>query len=88
MATIPPDQPVAAPPVLFHVEEQEVILWCTAVQAQNAEAARDAITNGSGGEIVGKTIASRLITNVHPAADRCVKLGCFDMDHEELVDDA
>ncbi len=74
---------------LFHVEEQEVILWRTAIQARNIEEARDAITSGSGdGEIVGKTIASRLISNVHPVVDLCSKLGCYDMDWEELVDDA
>ncbi len=84
MATIPPDQPADAPPVLFHVEEQEVLYWRSAVQATNAEAARDAVTNGSGdGEVIGKTVVSRLVSNVHPVSDGCVTRGCYDFDHEE-----
>jgi hypothetical protein len=70
--------------MLFHVEEQEVIYWRTAVDAADKDAARDLITNGSGeGEVVGKSIVSRLITNVHPVTDGCLDLGCYDVDHEE-----
>lgn len=75
------------PRTLFHVEEQQVIYWRTAVEAPNAEAARTLITNGSGeGEVVGKSLADQRITNVHPVTDGCSALGCYDMDHEERKD--
>ena len=81
---MPPDQQPDAPLTLFHVEEQEVIYWRTAVDAVDKDAARDLITNGSGeGEIIGKTVADRRITNVHPVTDHCVNVGCYDVDHEE-----
>ena len=82
--------PASDPPnVLFHVEEQEVIYWRTAVEAVDKEAARTLITNGSGeGELVGKTVADRRITTAHLVTDHCPALGCYDMDLEELVDDA
>jgi hypothetical protein len=81
--TPPPDQP-PADRTLFHVEEQEVIYWRTAVESANAEDARAIVTGGSGdGEVVGKTLVSRLVTNVHPVTDGCVDRGCYDFDHEE-----
>lgn len=82
MATQPPRE-------LFHVEEQEVIYWRSAVEAANKEDARTQITNGSGdGEVIGKTIADRRIANVHLVTDHCTRLGCYDFDAEELIDDA
>lgn len=84
MATLPSDQPANAPKVLFHVEEQEVIYWRSAVEATNAEDARAVVTGGSGdGEVIGKTVADRRVTNVHPVVDACVAHGCYDFDHEE-----
>ena len=69
---------------LFHVEEQEVIYWRTAVEAADLNAARDLITNGSGeGEVIGKTLADRRVSNVHPVTDRCAEHGCYDFDNEE-----
>jgi hypothetical protein len=78
MATSPDASP------LFHVEEQEVLYWRTAVDAPDKEAARTLVTNGSGtGEVVGKTLVSRLVTNVHQVTDHCADMGCYDFDHEE-----
>lgn len=72
-----------APP-LFHIEEQEVLYWRSSVVAPNAEAARTLITNGSGeGQVMGKTIVDRRVTNVHLVTERCTALGCYDFDHEE-----
>lgn len=69
---------------LFHVEEQEVIYWRTAVDAVDKDAAYTQITNGSGeGEMVGKTLVDRRVTNVHPVTDACIDHGCYDFDHEE-----
>ncbi len=74
----------ATPLSLFHVEEQEVIYWRSAVQAKDKDAARDLITGGTGeGEVIGKTLVDRRIANVHPVTDRCADLGCYDFDHEE-----
>lgn len=84
MTVLPPDQRPDAPRILFHVEEQEVLYWRTAVEAANAEDARAVVTSGSGdGEVVGKSVADRRITNVHPVTDHCVERGCYDIDHEE-----
>ena len=74
----------SATPKLFHVEEQEVIYWRTAVQAKDKDEARDQITDGtSNSEVIGKTLVDRRISNVHPVTDRCADLGCYDFDHEE-----
>jgi len=84
VSTMPPDQRPDAPRTLFHVEEQEVIYWRTAVEAASAEDARAVVTGGSGdGEVVGKTVADRRVSNVHPVTDRCAEHGCYDIDHEE-----
>lgn len=81
---MPPDRPVDAPSALFHVEEQEVIYWRTAVDAPDAETARAAVTSGTGiGEVIGKSIADRRVSNVHPVTDSCLERGCYDIDHEE-----
>lgn len=73
-----------APRMLFHVEEQEVTYWRTAVDAPNKEDAYTQITNGSGeGEVVGKTLVDRRVTNVHLVTDACIDMGCYDFDHEE-----
>lgn len=70
--------------ILYHVEEQEVTYWRTAVDAPDAETARAAVTSGTGiGEVIGKTVADRRVCNVHPVTDRCVEHGCYDIDHEE-----
>lgn len=83
-SAIPPVRPAAAPLILFHVEEQEVMYWRSAVEAPDAETARAAITSGTGlGEIIGKTVAHRMVCNVHLVTDNCVKLGCYDFDSEE-----
>lgn len=88
-SSIPPDRPTDAPATLFHVEEMETIYWRTAVDAPDAETARAAITSGRGiGEIIGKTIVDRRVSNVHPVTDRCMNIGCYDFDAEELIDDA
>lgn len=87
MTTLP-DQP-AGVQTLYHVEEQEVRYWRSAVTAANAEDARATVTGGSGdGEVIGKTLVDRRVTNVHPVTDGCVTLGCYDFDSEELIDDA
>lgn len=80
---MPPDRPADAPATLFHVEEQETIYRRTAVDAPDAETARAAVTSGTGiGEMVGKTIADRRVSNVHPVTDHCTKLGCYDWDSD------
>lgn len=83
-APLPHDQPQDAPLQLYHIEEQEVLYWRTAVQARNADDACAAITGGTGdGEVIGKTVADRRISNVHLVTDACVERGCYDFDHEE-----
>lgn len=81
---MPPDRPADAAPTLFHVEEQEVLYWRTAVDAPDAETARATVTSGKGsGEVIGKSLVDRRVANVHPVTDTCVDRGCYDFDHEE-----
>ncbi len=70
------EQPDEELPTIFHVEEQEVIYWTRAIDASDKDAARVLVIEEGHGEVVGRRMVSRLVTNIHPLTDACDKLGC------------
>lgn len=77
------EQPTDPAPTLFHVEEQEVIYWTSAIDAANKEDARTLVVENRGGDIIGRKLVSRLVPTVHPVTDKCTERGCYQRTSEE-----
>ena len=75
--------PAKAESVSFHVEEQEVIYYTSAIDASDTDAARILVVEAKSGEVVGHQLVSRLVTNIHPVTDKCGEHGCYGKSSEE-----
>ena len=77
------EQPTEDTPTTFHVEEQEVIYWTSAIDAFDKDEAHTLVVEKKQGEIVGREFVSRLVTNVHPVTDKRTERGCYQKPSEE-----
>lgn len=77
------EQSTEAAPTLFHVEVQEVFYWTYAIDAARKDLARTLVMEKKRGEVVGRKLVSRLMTNVHPVTDNCTEIGCYQRPSEE-----
>lgn len=77
------EQPTDSDPAQFHVEEQEVIYWTSSIDAADKDAAHVLVIEKRGGDVVGRKLVSRLVTNVHLVTDKCTKRGCYQRTSEE-----
>jgi hypothetical protein len=62
---------------------QEVFYWTYAIDAADKDLARKLVDERKQGEVVGRKLVSRLVTNVHPVTDRCTEQGCYQKPSEE-----
>ncbi len=76
-------EPDDAAPTPFHVEVQEVFYWTHVIDADGTDSARTLVEEKKQGEIVGRKLVSRLVTNVHPVTDKCTERGCYEQPSEE-----
>lgn len=81
------EQPTEAAPTSFHVEEQEVFYWTYTIDAADKDAARTLVDEQKKGEVVGRRLVSRLVTNVHEVTDKCTEHGCYHKPSEDEGDE-
>lgn len=70
-------EPTEAEPTLWHVEEQEVYYRTYAVDSARKDIARKLVEEKNQGEVVGRKLVDKRVTNVHPVTDRCADQGCY-----------
>ncbi len=62
--------------MLVHVEVQKVFYVTYRIEADTVDAARELADKRRPGEVVGRKLMSRLVTNAHPITDACTVRGC------------
>ncbi len=62
--------------MLVHVEVQKVFYVTYRIEAEDADAARELASKKQPGEVVGRKIVSRIVTNAHPITDACAVRAC------------
>ncbi len=62
--------------MLVHVEVQKVFYFMYQIEAEDANAARELANQKCPGEVIGRKIVSRLVTNAHPIMGACDVRGC------------
>lgn len=76
--------------MLHHVEVQKVFYFTYRLEAENEEVARALASKKYPGDVVGRKLLARNVTNAHPITDTCAVRGCekhFPDALDELADD-